>query len=260
MVAIAIQRRRQPSLRCIAPTITGPPMASDSLSTPLVLGEPPELQASPTRASQQRSHAQHPGTPPRVGPPGQAARSPGGTPMASISPKQRSPVGRLASLDAVRGMTVCLMLFVDNVGEWLIHVDHSPWDFVTLADFVMPFFLFMVGCSMSLSFSKYNGSIARAFLPCSPARVARRLLARQPLSLTAEPGRTAVTYKIIGRTIKLFVIGVATQGADLWGGGGFDMSNIRIPGILQRIAWVRSYYPQLTAVRNSRRHSPFGCG
>lgn len=47
-----------------------------------------------------------------------------------------------------------------------------------------------------------------------------------------------VTYKIIWRTVKLFVIGVATQGADLWGGGGFDMSNIRIPGILQRIAWV----------------------
>ena len=82
--------------------------------------------------------------------------------MAVISPKQRSPVGRLGSLDAVRGMTVCLMIFVDNVGDWLPSVDHSPWDDITLADFVMPFFLFMVGCSMSLSFSKYNGSIARA--------------------------------------------------------------------------------------------------
>eukprot|EP01043_Picozoa_sp_COSAG02_P013349 COSAG02_NODE_532_length_20668_cov_28.281832_11_plen_73_part_00 len=51
-----------------------------------------------------------------------------------------------------------------------------------------------------------------------------------------------MTYKIIWRTVKLFAIGVATQGADLWGGGGFDMSNIRIPGILQRIAWVRLLY------------------
>ena len=66
--------------------------------------------------------------------------------MAVISPKQRSPVGRLGSLDAVRGMTVCLMIFVDNVGDWLPSVDHSPWDDITLADFVMPFFLFMVGC------------------------------------------------------------------------------------------------------------------
>lgn len=46
---------------------------------------------------------------------------------------------------------------VDDTGDALAgHVNHSPWDYVTLADFVMPFFLFMVGVSMSLSFRKYN--------------------------------------------------------------------------------------------------------
>ena len=138
-------------------------MDSEGPSASLLVGDAPELNQSPTRpGTQLRSHAQHPGTPPRVALPGQVTRSPGGTPMAVISPKQRSPVGRLGSLDAVRGMTVVLMIFVDNVGDWLPRVDHSPWDDITLADFVMPFFLFMVGCSMSLSFSKYNGSIARA--------------------------------------------------------------------------------------------------
>ena len=218
-------------------------MDSESASAPLLMGDAPELNASPVRSAQLRSHAQHPGTPPRVAPPSQVARSPGGTPMAVISPKQRSPVGRLGSLDAVRGMTVCLMIFVDNVGDWLPHVNHSPWDDVTLADFVMPFFLFMVGCSMALSFSKYNGSIARTFAfwqfkSLAPAAHPPRLTDFVRHCSVVLFGNS-VTYKIIWRTVKLFIIGVATQGADLWGGGGFDMSNIRIPGILQRIAWVR---------------------
>lgn len=185
---------------------------SSGLAAPLIIGGEPE---TPQR-SRPYEYPQQAGTPPRVGPPGQVSRSPGGTPTptpTNISPKQRSAAGRLSSLDAVRGMTVCVMLFVDNVGGWIgsgdsLPVGHSAWDDITLADFVMPFFLFMVGCSMSLSFSKYNGS-----------------------------SRT-LTYKIIGRTAKLFLIGVATQGADLWGGGGFNMSFIRVPGILQRIAWA----------------------
>ena len=42
-----------------------------------------------------------------------------------------------------------LMIFVDNVGGWFQGwIDHSPWDVVHLADFVMPLFLFMVGVSM----------------------------------------------------------------------------------------------------------------
>ena len=52
---------------------------------------------------------------------------------------------RLVSLDATRGFTVCVMIFVDNTGCLGDHVNHSPWDHPTYADFVMPFFLTMVG-------------------------------------------------------------------------------------------------------------------
>jgi hypothetical protein len=45
------------------------------------------------------------------------------------------------------GMTVCLMIFVDNLGGWFPPINHSDWNYVTLADFVMPFFLFMVSNS-----------------------------------------------------------------------------------------------------------------
>ncbi len=82
------------------------------------------------------------------------------------------------SLDATRGLTVAVMIFVDNTGDVLQgHINHSPWcarvcvagpdggvgsrtrfarDYVTFADFVMPFFIFMVGMSMSMSFAKYQ--------------------------------------------------------------------------------------------------------
>ena len=59
------------------------------------------------------------------------------TPSAT-APK---PAVRLASLDVLRGFTVLLMIFVDEIGCAFPHLDHSPWDNVTLADFVMPWFL-----------------------------------------------------------------------------------------------------------------------
>ena len=76
-----------------------------------------------------------------------------------------------------------------------------------LADFVMPLFLFMVGVSMAFSMKKYCG-----------------------------PG---LKWKVIARTIKLFILGVLTQGANIWlGGDGIDIKTVRIPGILQRIAFA----------------------
>lgn len=65
-----------------------------------------------------------------------------------LAPKKQ----RLQCLDAVRGLNVMLMVFVDNFNDkgfgnhgWP-KIDHSPWDGVHLADFVMPLFLFMVRC------------------------------------------------------------------------------------------------------------------
>ncbi len=61
------------------------------------------------------------------------------------------PRERLQCLDAVRGLNVMLMIFVDNCCDfdrgW---IDHSPWNVVHLADFVMPLFLFMVCICVAL--------------------------------------------------------------------------------------------------------------
>ena len=62
---------------------------------------------------------------------------------------------RLLSLDAFRGLTIAAMILVNNPGDWghvywpLLHV---PWNGWTPTDLIFPFFLFMVG--MSLTFSR----------------------------------------------------------------------------------------------------------
>jgi hypothetical protein len=43
------------------------------------------------------------------------------------------------------------MILVDKVGGVYPRIDHAPWDGCTLADFVMPFFLFIVGVAIALA-------------------------------------------------------------------------------------------------------------
>lgn len=44
------------------------------------------------------------------------------------------------------------MVLVDNAGGLWPSINHSPWNGITLADFVMPFFLFIVGVALSLTY------------------------------------------------------------------------------------------------------------
>ena len=43
------------------------------------------------------------------------------------------------------------MILVDDAGSAYERIDHSPWNGCTLADFVMPFFLFIVGVAIALA-------------------------------------------------------------------------------------------------------------
>ena len=157
-------------------------------------------------------------------------------------PKTGSNAGgrqRLQCLDAMRGLTICLMVLVDTTGNWFgnnIHrpadkpsvwfgMHHSPWDGVSSADFVMPFFLFMVGCSMSLAFRKYH--------------------------------EKKLPWRVLKRTAKLYLLGILVQSGNLFDQGGqmdpsqpasvsavdsdrqgYDLEHMRLSGILQRIAFA----------------------
>ncbi|KAL3717660.1 hypothetical protein ACJRO7_009147 [Eucalyptus globulus] len=123
----------------------------------------------------------------------------------------RSPSSdrRLASLDVFRGLTVALMILVDDAGGAFPAINHSPWFGVTLADFVMPFFLFGVGVSVGLVFKKISS---------------------KPLA----------TRKVIIRTLRLFLLGLLLQGGYFHGRNqltyGVDVGKIRWLGVLQRIS------------------------
>ncbi|KAL6968588.1 heparan-alpha-glucosaminide N-acetyltransferase [Sarracenia purpurea var. burkii] len=124
-------------------------------------------------------------------------------------PNSAGPNERLASLDVFRGLTVALMILVDDAGGAFPSINHSPWFGVTLADFVMPFFLFGVGVSIGLVFKK----------------------------ITSKP---SATKKVILRTTKLFLLGVVLQGGYFHGRNhlsyGVDVQKIRWLGVLQRIS------------------------
>jgi len=71
---------------------------------------------------------------------------------------------RLVSLDVFRGMTIALMVMVNNPGSWgdqygpnssiYEPLRHAPWHGWTPTDLVFPFFLFIVGVAMTFSFDK----------------------------------------------------------------------------------------------------------
>lgn len=116
---------------------------------------------------------------------------------------------RVASLDIFRGLTVALMILVDDAGgEWPM-IGHAPWNGCNLADFVMPFFLFIVGMAIALALKRI-------------------------------PKRFVAIRKVILRTLKLLFWGLLLQGGFSHAPDkltyGVDMKKIRWCGILQRIA------------------------
>ncbi|XP_068662091.1 uncharacterized protein [Aristolochia californica] len=126
----------------------------------------------------------------------------------SSKPNSADQKQRIVSLDIFRGLTIALMILVDDAGGAFPSINHSPWFGVTLADFVMPFFLFIVGVSIALVFK--------------------------------VPNKSAATKKVIMRTIKLFLLGVLLQGGYFHGRDnltyGVDVEHIRWLGVLQRIS------------------------
>ncbi|KAG6386292.1 hypothetical protein SASPL_155187 [Salvia splendens] len=126
-------------------------------------------------------------------------------------PLRKGKTKRVATLDAFRGLTIVLMILVDDAGGAYPWIDHSPWNGCTLADFVLPFFLFIVGVAIALALKRI-----------SEVKYAVK--------------------KIILRTLKLIFWGILLQGgyshAPYELTYGVDMKKIRWCGILQRIALV----------------------
>jgi predicted acyltransferase len=61
---------------------------------------------------------------------------------------------RVLSVDVLRGLTIALMILVNDPGDWdhvYAQLDHAAWNGFTLTDLVFPNFLFLVGASIIFS-------------------------------------------------------------------------------------------------------------
>jgi predicted acyltransferase len=113
------------------------------------------------------------------------------------------------SLDIFRGITIAGMLLVNNPGSWSAiypPLRHAEWHGWTPTDLIFPFFLFIVGVAMVFSMGK---------------------------ALTQGVSRGAILTRAARRAALLFALGLVLHSYPWY---GYDLSQLRIPGVLQRIA------------------------
>ncbi len=119
-------------------------------------------------------------------------------------------MARLQSVDTLRGITIVAMILVNNPGSWS-HVYapllHAEWHGLTPTDLIFPFFLFIVGISISLAYKNKT------------------------------PGKN--TYKKISiRSLKLIGLGLLINLVTPIFPFIENLETVRILGVLQRIGIV----------------------
>ena len=133
--------------------------------------------------------------------------------MSEPSILLKSPV-RLLSLDVFRGITVAAMILVNNPGSWstiYAPLKHAEWNGCTPTDLIFPFFLFIVGVSISYALGSKKDTTSQSKLLFTAFKRALILFA-------------------LGLFLNLFPK-VFTEPMEA-------LSTVRIPGVLQRIAIV----------------------
>ncbi|WP_138480845.1 acyltransferase family protein [Dyadobacter bucti] len=122
---------------------------------------------------------------------------------------QNNTFSRLLSLDAMRGFTIAAMIMVNFPGseEFVFPtLRHTKWNGLTFTDLIAPVFLFIVGVSIAIAYSK---------------------------RLREEGPKGDLYKKIVIRSLKIFAVGMFLNMLP-----GFDFSDLRYTGTLHRIAIV----------------------
>ena len=152
---------------------------------------------------------------------------------------------RLLSLDVLRGITIAGMILVNNPGSWgsiYAPLEHAQWNGLTPTDLVFPFFMYIMGVSMYLSYKKFDFQLSnRTF------------------------------FKLLRRSVLLFLIGLALNWFSLYcrglndlrleeisfldkiGQSASNFENLRILGILQRLAIVSFFGSLLVLIFKPKR-------
>lgn len=115
---------------------------------------------------------------------------------------------RYISIDVFRGLIVFVMIVVNSPGSWdyvYAPLTHAHWSGCTLTDLVFPGFIFVIGLSMAISFSKLSSKLSKRNL----------------------------SIKIIKRALLIFLVGLFLNGFPFV---DVDWAAYRFFGVLQRIA------------------------
>lgn len=137
---------------------------------------------------------------------------------------------RIVSIDFLRGLTIALMILVNNPGSWgawdpvnsawinhlFLPFSHAHWNGCTSTDLIFPFFIFVVGASIAFAMGGKK---------LDPAN------------------HNQLMIKVVKRGLIIFALGVSKDAFpyfQLVEGEyvGLGPSNWRIPGVLQRIGIV----------------------
>ncbi len=130
---------------------------------------------------------------------------------------------RLLSLDIFRGITIMGMILVNNPGSRSAvysPLQHARWFGCTPTDLIFPFFIFITGVTTVFSLGRYKDAGIKA----------------------------DVYLRVLRRSLILFFLGLFYDGFPY-----FDLSTIRIPGVLQRIALVY-FFTSLIFLHFKREH------
>ena len=125
---------------------------------------------------------------------------------------------RLISLDVLRGLTIVLMVLVNNPGSWQTvywPLLHAQWHGLTPTDLVFPFFIFVMGVAIPFSSYRRQGGSAGVML----VRILKR----------------SVLLFLCGLFLALFYYNPYNPDFD-WVRDRLE--NVRVMGVLQRLALV----------------------
>ncbi|XP_071598824.1 heparan-alpha-glucosaminide N-acetyltransferase [Heliangelus exortis] len=117
---------------------------------------------------------------------------------------------RLRSLDTFRGLSLIIMVFVNYGGGKYWFFKHESWNGLTVADLVFPWFVFIMGTSISLSMSSM---------------------------LRWGSSKWKLLRKILWRSFLLILLGILVVNPN-YCLGPLSWDNLRIPGVLQRLGFT----------------------
>ncbi len=129
--------------------------------------------------------------------------------------------GRLVSLDALRGFDMLWILGADSIGGALAGVqggpvvqalarqlDHVAWMGFRFYDLIFPLFVFMVGVSLVFSLSR----------------------------IVVREGKDLAIQRVVKRSAVLYLLGILVYNADHSGFIWKSFADVRLMGVLQRLA------------------------